>query len=124
MDKVRARILASAWIALQGAVEGSDVQRDSQWSASALNIACIEDPEQAWSFVVDIFESSSDPWVHENLGAGPLETLLSLHGELTLAALRAYVPDKREFLSVVAHVWSHALAPEVAKRLAGIGASD
>lgn len=30
MDKVGCTILAGAWIALQGAVEGSGVQRDSQ----------------------------------------------------------------------------------------------
>jgi len=83
-------------------------------------MACIEEPEEAWRLVVEISEVSADPWVLENLGAGPLETLLTLHGESTLKAVEAYASQRQEFLGVVAHVWPQALAPEVAKKLTAI----
>jgi len=117
MEFLNRHALASAWVALQGATDDSALQSDSQWSAIQLNMMCIEDPEQAWRVVVEIFEFSSDPWVLENLGAGPVETLLSLHGQFALNALESYMSEKRAFLGVLAHVWRDALSPEVAQGL-------
>ncbi|WP_421567530.1 DUF6869 domain-containing protein [Stenotrophomonas sp. PD6] len=115
------KALAKSWIELQGAPDDSALQRESQWSALELNMLCIEEPEQAWELVVEIFESSSDPWVFENLGAGPLEALLSLHGPSTLKAIESYTSKSSDFLGVVAHVWLNALPSDVAKRLAALG---
>ncbi|WNH53209.1 DUF6869 domain-containing protein [Stenotrophomonas oahuensis] len=109
--------LVTTWIELQSLAPDDPSRLKCEWAAVELNMLCLENPGEAWSVVKEVFESSEDPWVFENLGAGPLETLLSMHGESTLEEVRIYLRQRPGFLKVLAHVWTHALPPDVAEQV-------
>lgn len=112
--------LVQSWIALQKADHDSSEYKTNEWSALQLNMMCISEPDAAWKLLVEIFESSSDPWIYENLGAGPLETLLTLHSDFALDAIKKYSEANPAFLDAAAYVWQHSLPPDVAERFVAI----
>lgn len=112
--------LVTTWIELQSLAPDDPSRLKCEWAAVDLNMICLENPGEAWSLVKEVFESSEDPWVLENLGAGPLETLLSTHGDSTLQEVRIYSRQRPDFLKVLAHVWTHALPPDVAGQVASL----
>ncbi|WP_372156566.1 DUF6869 domain-containing protein [Xanthomonas campestris pv. fici] len=104
--------LASAWIELQHIpVETSNY--DALASAAVnLNNLCLTDEDRAWNVVKAVFESSSDEWVIENLGAGPVESLLDFHPSVTIKKIEHYVAERPDFKKVLAHVWTSRLSTE------------
>ncbi len=116
----RFKSLVTTWIELQSLAPGDPSHLRCEWAAVELNMLCLENPSEAWNVVKEVFESSEDPWVLENLGAGPLETLLSVHGDNTLQEVRIYSRQQPRFLKVLAHVWTHALPPDVAEQVASL----
>jgi hypothetical protein len=109
--------IAEAWIFLQNSDYESIEYKSKEWSAQKLNMMCINECDVAWEVVKKIFELSPDPWVLENLGAGPVETLFSMHGDISLKVVRDYSISNPNFSKVVEHVWGHALPPIVAGKL-------
>lgn len=73
-----------SWIRLQKAEHDSAEYKQDEWSAVKLNMMCVTEPDAAWETVTRVFESTSDAWIYENLGAGPLETLLGMHSAFAL----------------------------------------
>lgn len=116
----RSNSLVTTWIELQSLTPDDPSHLKLEWAAVELNMLCLENPDEAWNVVKEVFESSEDPWVLENLGAGPLETLLSMHGDNTLQEVRIYSRQRPRFLKVLAHVWTHALPPDVAEQVASL----
>lgn len=112
--------LVDTWIRLQKADLDSTEYKRGEWSAVKLNMMCVTEPGTAWEVVIKIFESTSDAWIYENLGAGPLETLLGMHSDFALNAMKSYAELNPEFLEVAAYVWPHSLAPEVAQKFLAI----
>lgn len=108
--------LADAWIALQRSEVGSVDFRSNQW-ALRLNVACLNEPEFAWEVIRQIFESNEDAWILENLGSGPLETLLSKHGGFAVDAVKAYLSERRDFVRVLTRAWHESLAADVSSEI-------
>lgn len=109
--------LALAWIRLQRAQEGSDEHSTNLWAAGEMLVSCLTKPEVAFHYVTQIFELSCDPWVHENLGAGPLETLFARHPDVAVALVSKYLLKHSNFSMVVKHVWADNLSMDVALKL-------
>jgi hypothetical protein len=102
---------------LQSADPESDAYKQNEWSANKLNMMCIEQPSVAFDVAMKIFEASKDPWVHENLGAGPLETLLTYESETTMPMIKRYIEKNPQFLLALQHIWRHSLPESVAAQL-------
>ncbi|WP_313317582.1 DUF6869 domain-containing protein [Stenotrophomonas sp.] len=120
VEEMKSKELVDSWVNLQKADHGSAAYKRDEWAAVKLNMMCVSSPSEAWEIVTDIFESTADEWIYENLGAGPLETLLGLHGEFAISALSSYAASNPKFLDVAAFVWPHSLSSDVAKRFLAI----
>jgi hypothetical protein len=74
----------------------------------------VADPRTALKFIEHILCQTTDPWILENVGAGPLEDLLVGGDPSIISSIEAFpsrYPHAREALS---HVWTKDL-PEQSK---------
>ncbi|WP_369978202.1 DUF6869 domain-containing protein [Xanthomonas bundabergensis] len=113
--------IALAWKRLQSAPENTAEYSECEWVLHEFGVLIALEPIQAWHVVESIYEANrSDAWITENLGAGPVETMLRTHGQTVLPLVSLYISENEEFISVIKHVWNHSLPPEIGSRLAEI----
>lgn len=109
--------LASAWIDLQHVPVETPGYEGLASAAVSLNDLCLTDESRAWKIVTVVFESSTDEWVIENLGAGPVESLLDFHPSITIENIEQYTVKRPDFRKVLKHVWTSRLSAEHQQKL-------
>ena len=113
--------VASSWVAIQTIDEGTPEYAAHEAALRQLGKLIARDPVQAWHVAESVYEANqSNDWILENLGAGPVETLLRMHGEVILPFLTFYLSANPGFSKVIKHVWAHSLPTEISERLAGL----
>jgi hypothetical protein len=80
----------------------------------ALDELCGSTPERALQVIDTIAERSADPWVLENLGAGPLESLIDHSWEIIRVPLQAALSRNARLSIALESVWSSDRAEEIA----------
>jgi hypothetical protein len=134
-DEEDLAVLADEWIAVTvrrnretGDLKDTPPLKMDKYNAPAhaLIDLIMCDPNKAFHVVEHILSKTSDPWVLENLGAGPLEDLLQTGDEAAIARVNTLAekyPNAREALS---HVWLSHFPPQsrdaVSRILSGGGA--
>jgi hypothetical protein len=77
------------------------------------NWAVQEHPELAWQAILEAIEQPRmEPYLG-TLAAGPLEDLLSLHGNYFIQRVEAMAKSNPRFASVLGGVWQHTMTAEV-----------
>jgi hypothetical protein len=74
-------------------------------------------PELAWK---SILEALNQPRMQPHLGtlaAGPLEDLLSLHGELVIERVETEARDNTKFAQLLEGVWQHKMSEDIWARV-------
>ena len=110
--------LAQAWISLQSAFPESEQESELEWSSNKLNRLILRDPIASWDIVLAIAGSSSDAWVLENLGSGPIEMLLTQHPHEAIRLLEEDLRVENPNLRVaIEHVWLESVPVEIRDRI-------
>jgi hypothetical protein len=85
-----------------------------EWAADEVMDMSITDINMCWKFVLEVISKSKDEWVLANVGAGPLEDMMSTDSALTLELIRCALPNK-ELSFCLKNVWQNMM-PEKALR--------
>ena len=104
------------WAAAQRT--GGDTSELTGWME--FNWAVEEDPEHAWSAILAALE---DPRMEASLGvlaAGPLEDLLSMHGERFIDRVETTARSNPKFAWLLGGVWQHTMAEDVWSRVQAV----
>ena len=104
------------WAAAQSA--GEDTDEFTGWME--FNWAVEENPEHAWSAILAALE---DPRMEASLGvlaAGPLEDLLSLHGERFISRVEDAARSNPMFAWLLGGVWRHTMTDAVWSRVQAV----
>ncbi len=73
--KYSPEVIAANWIAYQTVVDDANADACCNDDLEDLGLLVIDDPIAAIEVVKKVYYMSSDPWIRENLGAGPVENL-------------------------------------------------
>src|SRR4051794_15765132 len=100
--------LAVEWIAHWKAPEGS-IERDSlSWTSDKEWELIRQAPLDGWRLILTILKLDRSSDIQEVLSAGPLEDLLSYHGESMIAAVEREARSNPSFASLLGGVWQNA----------------
>jgi hypothetical protein len=83
---------------------------DRFWAWQKLDSLCRDEPELAWSVILEILQRSGSEQVRENLAAGPLEDLLTKHGHHFIDRVETEAQRNPHFRSLLAGVWQNAMS--------------
>lgn len=109
--------IAEAWIACTRRCRHPDGQshvRDDDpawWAVDTVTDLEFTDPVRALEVAFVVTRQSSDGWVLENLGAGPLETLLS-RDPTFLDAIMIEAASNPNLLEALGSVWKNEMPDE------------
>lgn len=104
-DDIRA--FAASWIQY---AEHSQAQ-------STLWDLCRRDPERAWTIIEAVYQQQPSGDVLGQLAAGPLEDLLSQHGEQFIERVERLGYADERFLPVLTGLWQQGMSDEVWQRI-------
>ena len=109
--------VADAWIDYTNRVrpvDGQPIARDDDpawWAIDAVMDLEFSNPTRALEIAFAIARKSSDEWVLENLGAGPLETLLC-RDPTFFDAVKIEVASSINLLEALRSVWTSSMPEE------------
>jgi len=99
--------IAAGWIATQ----------EHWWAWEAMDRACHKEPELAWKLIITVLSLTESDRVIENLGAGPLEDLLAIHGDKLIDRAETLASQEPKFHRCLSHTWQNNMSPGVWKRV-------
>jgi hypothetical protein len=91
--------LVETWLRYQDLETAED-----EWAIFKLQDLLMHDPEQAWTVIVTLMKSASNPWQATMIGASPLEDLLSSNSQY-LNRLEEGGPVGAFFQTILEAVW-------------------
>ena len=91
-------------------------QDQNFWAWEQVDQAVRNDPETAWSVILDVFASTEDEFTLSCLAAGPLEDLLRHHGPLFIDRIEQRANTDHRFRDLLCGVWRSS-TPEVWARI-------
>lgn len=109
--------LAKAWIALQMTKQHSPEYNSLFWSFKRERNLTREEPAEAWKLILTIWSLDKSTKTMENLSAGPIEDLLSYHGDVIIAHVEQEAKADPSFANLLGGVWQHNMSNEVWNRL-------
>ncbi len=109
--------IAKCWIKLTLSKEHSEDHRDNFWSFDILNDLCDNDPNRCYKIISIIRSLDGSDIVLANLAAGPLEDLLSKHGEEFIDRIEKDVFSDAQFKKLLGAVWQNSISDSVWERI-------
>lgn len=83
------------------------------WVWEQLDALCRNDPELAWSVVLEILERTHSTQALECLAAGPLEDLLAEHGNRLIELVEQEAQQSSAFRGLLAGVWQNTMSDDL-----------
>ena len=109
--------LAETWIAFTLAPQKSSERNDLFWVFDQVWELTYESPQDLWLLIVKILSlNNSDP-ILMNLSAGPLEDLLSKHGDSFINRIELEAKENPKFASLLGGVWQNSMTDEIWMRV-------
>jgi hypothetical protein len=93
-----------------GEVTGDD---ENFWAFEMMLDLCRIDPEAAWEVIQRIVDRAEDPGVLACVGSGPLEDLLTKHGNEFIERVVAEIRANAKFANVAESMWPNRISPDV-----------
>lgn len=89
------------------------------WAAEVLMDLPYSNPEALWSVIVEVWNrvDRKDAALLGALGAGPVEDLLSKHGEKYFPIVVKFCDLEPDFKTVLRTVWQNAMSPALWKKV-------
>ena len=122
MDQFDRERLVQTWIdrhADPALSELSQAKEPDQrfWAWERLDALVREEPEVAWSAILEILQRTRSEQALDNLAAGPLEDLLAKHGYQFIDRVEAEATRSSLFRHLLAGVWQNAMSGELWERV-------
>ena len=109
MDDVNAALWFSEWLR---------EPPDFGPATEALNLWIATDPERAWSFILLLIERAPTEHALDCVAAGPMEDLLTAHGETFIDRVEHAAKTDQRFKRCLGNVWGDfSFAPEINRRV-------
>jgi hypothetical protein len=107
--------LIAAWLDANRSMD-EDI---SSWASGELNYDLVyEQPDRAWSIILELIRLAPDDTVLAIIAAGPLENLLCAHGPDFIERVETQASTNPRFRHCLAGVWgSNRMPPEVYTRM-------
>jgi hypothetical protein len=111
--------LADVWISYRHAPEGSLDREKNSWATDLYDLEN-HDPETLWLLILEIHRRDRSSAVQEVLSAGPIESLLALHGEGFIERVEAEAHKDPAFGKVLGGVWKNRMSDAIWARLQAV----
>lgn len=120
MNEQELALLAADWVFYWHAPEGS-AAKELLFTACEREWELVEkNPEEAWQFILLTLKLDGSPRIQEVLSAGPLEDLLSKHGEAMIGSVENEARSNPSFASLLGGVWQNAMSESVWSRVQAV----
>jgi hypothetical protein len=102
--------LADGWIRLQDLASDSPEAARLAEDGMDLVLLALSEPELCWRVILEILRRPIPEKRIADLGSGPLESLLSHHGETVLRWIEAELPGNPSLKRSLCHVWQNLMS--------------
>jgi hypothetical protein len=113
--------LAAAWLEFERTPEDAPEWESRRSVVFEFDQLCTSNPEAAWQAILAIVQRESDEEVLGVLAAGPLEDLLSRHGEALIERVEQQARADPRFRSVLRGLYQLFMTDEVWQRVQAAG---
>ena len=120
MNEAEIHALAADWVLYWKAPEGSLARENLSYAGDREYDLVREEPEAAWHLVLAVLRLDSSSEIQEVLSAGPLEDLLSKHGELIIGKVESQAKSDPEFARLLGGVWQNSISESVWSRVQAV----
>lgn len=90
------------------------------WAWKRLDELTESEPEEAWRVIEAIRHTNGTDFILGNLGAGPLEDLLSDHGDQFIDRVEALALRDAQFRKLLGAVWQNRISEKVWSRIRAV----
>jgi hypothetical protein len=108
-----------AWIELQKTADDSPHYDELFWSVEMLYNLVAGHPELAFAAILSILKADQSNTTYENLSAGPLENLLSSHGQAVIDRIEKEAATNPNFRRLLGGVWKNGIDDAIWQRVQG-----
>ncbi len=120
MNDQTLRSLATEWIAFWKAPEGSNERNQLLWTTDKEWDLIRESPQDGWKLILTILQLDCSPQIQQVLSAGPLEDLLSYHGESMIDNVESEAQSNPVFASLLGGMWKNSMSEAVWSRVQSV----
>jgi hypothetical protein len=111
--------LADAWITYHRCPKVSPDRETTAWATDLYELTC-SDPETLWLLIMAIHTRDQSPRIQEVLSAGPVEDLLSKHGEGFIERVEIEAQRDPTFANLLGGVWKNTMPDAIWERLQSV----
>jgi len=115
-----ARSLAVEWIAFWKSPEGSNERDLLSWTVDKEWELIRESPTDGWKLILSILNLDNSNEILEVLSAGPLEDLLSYHGDAMIDVVESEARSNPRFAGLLGGVWRNSMSEVVWSRVQAV----
>lgn len=108
MDAKRKNEIVQSWMAIQDNLGGSEAYESNFWAHEELADLSEHTPRDAWEVILALVEAAKSDELLEAIGAGPLQDLMTLHGEQFISRLEHEAMANRRLRKAMASAWLDA----------------
>ena len=110
--------LAGDWVQNQQAAEGSAEDLATSAAVVEMGRLALIQPRECWDVVLEILRChADDEWIMANLAAGPIESLLALHGDQVMTWIERDAANDPRLARILGGVWKNLMDDDVWSRL-------
>lgn len=120
MTEEELQSLAALWVQYWRAPEGTELRESLFWVNEREWDLVRSAPFDAWRLILGVLAFDSSPRIQEVLSAGPLEDLLSEHGEAVIDVVEARARASPVFASLLGGVWQNGMPAEIWARVQSV----
>ena len=88
-------------------------KEDMFWAFEKLDEICLKTPDMCFEIILEILNIKPNDEIISNLAAGPLEDLLSRHGEYMISKVEDVSKINPAFKELLGGVWQNSMSEEI-----------
>ena len=112
--------LAADWVLYWQAPEDSVAREQLRYAGDREYDLVREEPEVAWRLILAVIRLDRSSEIQEVLSAGPLEDLLSKHGESFIGRVEQEAKANAAFARLLGGVWQNSMSESVWSRVQSV----
>ena len=120
MNEAEIHALAADWVLYWKSPEGSVAREELSYAGHREYDLVREEPEVAWQLVLAVLRLDASSEIQEVLSAGPLEDLLSKHGEVIIGKVEREAKSDPAFAHLLGGVWQNSMSESVWSRVQAV----
>lgn len=105
------------WVKFTSLAHDSPFRAHYEWADDAVLDVVLSDGKRGFELVKALLDRADNDHLIANLAAGPLETLLSTHGETIISDVEAESVANERFKFLLGGVWKGGMSDDVWERI-------